>query len=304
MWERTVDLSPSEPLVEELALEPGAETITVVVAESSGRELARLCRGPGPEPEVPITLPPHIEPKRAAHSAEGCWSIGLDHERLGEPSEALLHYQQALRLDPAFHPAGISLSILELRRGLIQPALERLRRVLGENPSGPASEGARFHLAAGLLSLERFDDAAFELKTLMRSPMYRPGAAYLLGGILLGRQNPSAALGQLEKCARSFPWHLDALSLSACALRKLNRVVEARERAQRVMREDPLRLLPRAEAYFLGDRGMLAPGGAGKGFSAQHWLELSCEYAQFGMYSEAHELLCLCAADDPLVHYH
>jgi tetratricopeptide (TPR) repeat protein len=310
-WERTVDLAPSQPLMEEMALEPGWPAMTILVADSAGRELARFVRRAAPEAEVPITVSPHIQPKQTAQNAEGQWGIGLDHEKLGEPSEARLHYEEALRLDPAFSPARVSLSILELRQGLFQPALKRLRAVLEESPSGGVSEEARFHLAAGLLFCARFDEAAFELRELMRSPVFRAGAAYLLGGILLGQQNPSAALGQLEKCSCSCSWKLDALALSACALRKLNRPAEARERARRVIQEDPLRLLPRAEAYFLGDREALAPGCLGKdcdgrahALSSQHWLELACEYAQFGLYSEAYELLSLCAADDPLVHYH
>ncbi len=303
-WEKTADLSPSKPLIEELALEPGWVTMTVLVTDSSGREIARFDSRAEPEAEVPISLPPHIEPKRTAQSAEGQWNIGLDHEKLGEPHEARLHYTEALRLDPAFCPARVSLSVLELRQGLFEPALKRLRGVLEESPMSPASEEARFHLAAGLLSLERFDEAAFELRALMRSPTFRPGAAYLLGGILLGQGRQAAALGQLEKCARSYPWHLDALALSACALRKLNRLAEAAKRTRRVTHEAPLLLLPRAEAYFLGDRNALAPRGLGKALNVQHWLELACEYAQFGMYGEAYTLLSLCTVDDPLVHYH
>ena len=70
-WERMVDLSPSEPLVEELALEPGGPEATVLVTESSGRELARLCRRAGPVAEVPVTLPPHVQSKQTAANAEG-----------------------------------------------------------------------------------------------------------------------------------------------------------------------------------------------------------------------------------------
>ncbi len=303
-WERTADLSPAEPLVEELALKLDGYDVTVLVADASGRELARYYRGASPQAEVPVTMPPHIAPAKTAQNAEGEWNIGLDHEKLGEPLEARRHYEEALRLDPAFSPSRISLSILELRQGLPEPALKRLRTVLEENPSGPGSEAARFHLAAGLLSCERFEEAAFQLTALMRSPAFRPGAAYLLGGIFLGLGNLAAALDQLEKCTCSYPWHLDALSLSACALRKLNRPAEATARACRAIREDPLRLLPRAEAWFLGNRGELSSSRLGRALGPQHWLELACEYAQFGMYREAYELLSLCPDGDALVFYH
>jgi tetratricopeptide (TPR) repeat protein len=303
-WERTADLSPSQPLIQELALEPDGLMMTVLVTDSSGKELARHGRPAEPDAEVPIVLPPHIQPKQTARNAEEQWGIGLDFEKLGEPQEARLHYEEALRLDPGFCPARVSLAILELRQGLFEPATKRLRAVLADSPAGPTVDEARFHLAAGLLSCQRFDEAAFELRALMRSPTFRSGAAYLLGGIHLGQQNPLAALRQLEKSACSCPRNLDALGLSACALRKLNRTAEAVQRAHHVMREDPLRLLPRAEAYFLGDRKALDPDGARGPLDAHHWLELACEYAQFGLYGEGYELLSLCTADDPLVHYH
>ncbi|HTP58635.1 MAG TPA: tetratricopeptide repeat protein, partial [Spirochaetia bacterium] len=245
-----------------------------------------------------------IQPKQTARGAEEQWCIGQDYEKLGEPQEAHRHYEEALRLDPVFCPARVSLAILELRQGLFETAIKRLRAVLEDSPLGPTAEEAHFHLAAGLLSCELFDEAAFELRALMRNPTLRSGAACLLGGIHLGRQRPLAALCQLNKCACSGTRNLDALALSACALRKLNRTAEAAQRARQVMQEDPLRLLPRAEMYFLGDRNAFASAGTERTLGAQHWLELACEYAQFGLYAEAYELLSLCKADDPLVHYH
>lgn len=293
-WKRTANLSPSRPLLEELAFEAGGREITVLVADASGRELAKYVRKSGAQAEVLVTLPPHVEPGKTAENAEGQWRIGTDFEKLGEPDAARLHYGEALRLDPAYSPALTALAVLEIRQGVYGAAMKRLRAVL---EADPAQESARFHLGACLLDCGRFDEAAAELGTLMRSTTYRPGASYLLGGILLGQGQAERAFDQLDKCAFSFPWRRDAIAFSACALRKLNRRDEAEERVRGTMAEDPLHMLSRAEAFFLGHQDALPR-------HAPVLLELACEYARFAMVKEAHDILSLCDQDDPLVHYH
>jgi tetratricopeptide (TPR) repeat protein len=134
----------------------------------------------------------------------------------------------------------------------------------------------------------------------------------VLGGILLGQGRGPQAIEQLEKCSREYPWHEDAQVLLASAFRMMGRREEAGALARSVLKRDPLHFMARAEAFFLA-HGSKAGGAAGKARAdleeimhdeAQSYLELACDYARFGMYREAFDLLSLCSAPYPLVHYH
>ncbi|MGO9310159.1 MAG: DUF5107 domain-containing protein [Spirochaetia bacterium] len=303
VWERRADIAPASPLVEEIDLQ-GAEwdsaDLAVEVTDAGGAPLARFVRHAKGEPQPPITLAPHIEPRTGGDCAEECWRAGVDRERLGEPEEARRHYEMAAGLDAGYSPAQVSLAVLDLRQGRSDAAAPRLERVLGRDPG---NEDARFFLAACLLAEERFKEAADHLRTLTRSRTFRPGAAFLLGGVLLGQGQALEASAQFSKCAQEYPWHDDARAFLAASLRAVGRRREAAALARDVLKRDPLHLTARAEA-FLADRGEKAQLEAALHDDAQEWIELSCEYARFGLYREAFDLLALCRADNPMVHYH
>ena len=277
--------------------------------DAKGALLARYVRNGKGEREIPLTLPAHIEPRSGGASAEECWLAGVDRERLGEHDEARRQYQLALERDADYSPANVSLAVMDLRQGQCEKATSRLEAILAKNPY---NEEARFYLAACLLTIERFEEASDHLKALMRSRTFRPGASFVLGGILLGQGKIPEAIEQLEKCTREYPWQEDAQVLLACALRTMGRREEAGALAGSVLKRDPLHYMARAETFFLAQgskagarvesaRAELEEILRGE---AQSYLELACDYARFGMYREAFDLLSLCSAPYPLVHYH
>ncbi len=311
LWEKKTDLAPGSPFVEEIALghaEEVAADIAVEVFDSDGRPLARFIRAARGARQIPLTLPAHIEPRSGGASAEECWLAGVDRERLGEPDEARRQYLLALERDADYSPAHVSISVMDLRQGQCEEAASRLEAILAKNPW---NEEARFSLAACFLARERFEDAADHLKALMRSRTFRSGASFMLGGILLGQGNVSAAIAQLEKCSREYPWHEDARVFLACALRRSGRREEAGALAGSVLKRDPLHFMARAETFFLAQGSRTAAASKARTEleetlrgEVQSYLELACDYARFAMYREAYELLSLCAAPYPLVHYH
>ncbi|MGA2377709.1 MAG: DUF5107 domain-containing protein [Spirochaetia bacterium] len=312
LWEKRAGITPGSPFVEEIALKRADEDsadIAVEVFDAKGALLARYVRSGKGEREIPLTLPAHIEPRSGGASADECWLAGVDRERLGEHDEARRQYLWALERDADCSPAHVSLAVMDLRQGHCEQAASRLEAILAKNPY---NEEARFSLAACLLAGERFEEASDHLKALMRNRTFRPGASFVLGGILLGQGKLPEAIGQLEKCIHEYPWHEDARVLLASALRMMGRRKEAGALAASVLKRDPLHFMARAEAFFLA-RGSKT-GGAGARARAeleeilrgevQSYLELACDYARFGMYREAFDLLSLCPAPYPLVHYH
>jgi tetratricopeptide (TPR) repeat protein len=303
VWEKRVDLAPSAPFLEEIDLkgvDDSTTDITMEAADSSGALLAHFVRHAGIEPQPPLTLPAHIEPRSGGACAEDCWHAGVDRERLGEPEEARRQYELALGHDAGYSPAQVSLAVMDLRQGQPGVAAQRLDRILATDPG---NEEARFFLAAGLLAEERLTEAADHLRTLARSRTFRPGAAFLLGGILLGQGKALEAAAQLSKCVEEYPWHDDARSFLAHALRALGRDGEAAALVQEVLKRDPLNFPARAEA-FLADKGSKPRLEETLRGEVQSWIELSCDYARFGLYREAYDLLGLCKTENPLVHYH
>jgi len=89
----------------------------------------------------------------------------------------------------------------------------------------------------------------------------------------------------------------------------LGRRDEARDLAASVLKHDPLHFMARAEALFLAEGSDAAAKARGEleeilRGEAQSFLEAACDYARFGLYRAAFDLLSLCPAPGPMVHYH
>jgi tetratricopeptide (TPR) repeat protein len=309
VWERTVDLSPARPLLEDIPVTGPAADLTVSLADADGKLLARCIAGSKDAPELPIKSYVHIEPRQDGKSPRELWRAARDYEKLGELETAGRLYGQALSRDPDFSPGELGMGVLKLRQGLLEPAMARFRKVLEADPS---EEEARFHLAGCLILSERYAEAIEELKLVVRSRVYRPGSIFLLGGLFLGQGNPRRAAAYLETCMREYPWHLDAAAFLACALRMQNDPGGARTILRSNLRQDPLHFPALAEAYFLAlestddsqqERSRAELRKALRD-EPQSYLELGCDYARFGLHKEASSVLALYAGSDPLVRYH
>ncbi len=300
LWQSTLHLDPASPEELELRL-PGLKSgqdLEVELADAAGQVLGRWLR-PGRRPaERPVKGYLKIEPTRAGARAEEQWLNGRDWEKLGDFAKAAEQYALALKTEPGFSPALIGLGVLALRRGLYAEAREQFQAVLLDDP---ANEAARFYLASCHLGQERFAEAVEELKAVLRSRPFRAGAAFLLGGLYLGQGEPALALEQLEKAAGQFPWNQDAAAFLGCALRARGEQARAQALLKEVLARDPLHFLSLAEAWFLAGRSGPAAERLARTLrdEPQSYLELACDYARFGLYAEACELLGFCLSRRP-----
>ncbi len=300
LWQSTLRLDPASPQVLELRL-PGlraGQDLEVLLSDPAGQVLARWLRRSRREPERPVKGYLKIEPTRPGQRAEEQWLNGRDYEKLGDFPRAAERYTSALKTEPGFSPALIGQGVLALRQGRYDRAREHFQAVLLDDP---ANEAARFYLASCHLAQESFAEAMEELRAVLRSRPFRAGASFLLGGLYLGQGELDQALEQLEKCARQFPWNQDAAAFLACALRAHGQPARAREVVEEVLARDPLHFLSLAEAWFLADRAGKAAErlAATLRGEAQSYLELACDYARFGLYAEAGELLSFYASRCP-----
>ena len=295
LWQSTLRLDPAESRQLELCL-PGlkaaGQDLEVMLSDAAGQVLARWVRRGRKEPERPVKGYLKIEPTRPGQRAEEQWLNGRDYEKLGDFQKAEELYAQALKLEPGFSPALIGGGVLALRRGLYDQAREHFQAVLLDDP---ANEAARFYLACCHLSQESFSEAMEELKAVLRSRPFRAGAAFLLGGLYLGQGELAKAQEQLEKCTGQFPWNQDAAAFLACALRGRGEQARAQAILTEVLARDSLHFPSLAEAWFLAGRAGPAAERLIKALrdEAQSYLELACDYARFGLFAEACELLSL-----------
>jgi tetratricopeptide (TPR) repeat protein len=296
IWEEQVDLEAAAPYLKEIPLNGAkAQDAVLTVHSAEGRLLAQSIR-PEAEPELEYRGIVKIKAQRQGSRAEPQWLNGIDFEKLGDYEQARASYSRALQDDPEFSPAEVALGVLDIRQGKFSQGALHFEKVLKREVE---DEAARFYLGVCRIYEQRFGEAAEELKVLLRSQPYRCGASYLLGGLYLGQGKLNEAVEQLEKAGSQFPWHGEARALLACALRRQGESNAAAGILQQVLEKDPLNFLALSEAMFLARTENQEDGEALSRLEnvlhneVQSYLETAVEYARFGLYEEACDILSL-----------
>jgi tetratricopeptide (TPR) repeat protein len=127
------------------------------------------------------------------------------------------------------------------------------------------------------------------------------------------------AVEHLEKSQSLYPENFDAQVFLACALRKKQQRKEAAEIIDAVLKKDPTSFCALAEHYFIATESndKVALKGARERLrkvlrgEVQSYLEMSIDYARFGLYDEGIKILTLYLDDCPdsqhqfpLLHYY
>jgi tetratricopeptide (TPR) repeat protein len=124
--------------------------------------------------------------------------IGECFEKMERYEQALIHYDQALALDPNFVDAWVGRGVVKDAQGRHKEAAADL---LAAVRLAPENADARFFLAAALARARRYDEALAQYSELNRM---EPGS---LDGwmehadLLLEVKGPDAALAKLRECA-------------------------------------------------------------------------------------------------------
>jgi tetratricopeptide (TPR) repeat protein len=296
IWEQQVDLEPAVPYLVEAPLGGAkADNLVLHIHNAKGGLLAGNSRSESePDPEYRGTV--KIRADREGPRAEDQWLNGIDFEKLGDYQQARAAYRRALQDDPGFGPAEVALGVLSMRQGKLSGAAAAFQKVLKREPD---DETARFHLGVCRIQEQRFHEAVEELKYLLRSRLYRAGASYLLGGLYLGLGRLAEAREQLEKSESQFLWNGEAKALLAGTLRRLGEAEAAAEMLERILSADPLNFPALCESLFLARSENRKEAAARRRLEealrdeVQSYLETASEYARFGLYREAYDILSL-----------
>ncbi|MDF3058987.1 MAG: hypothetical protein K0R17_3202, partial [Rariglobus sp.] len=302
VFERTVDLSPGSPFVDEAPLPTRMveSDLRLNVVDHEGREvIAYAPKVPSKgRPADPATEPPAPE---AIVGADELFLTGLHLEQYRHATRSPVPYwKEALRRDPGDARCNNALGRWHLHRGefaiaenYFRAAVERLTH---RNPN-PHDGEPHYHLGLCLRFLGREDESYEAFYKATWNQAWKAPAFHALAELDCRGKNWPAALDHLDRALGVNAQHLGARNLRSLALRELGRDGEARAALDEILSIDPL------DAWARVQRGDAI------GSDPQLGLDVALDYARAGFYPEAINLLTQCrAAPDsgaaPLVHYY
>ncbi len=293
-----VTLSPVQAFSVSTELMPGSrEPLRVVLKSREGREIISY-RSDAPvdgNPEFKAAGKPEPDPA-AAGSAELAWRNGIMADKAGNDPAARIAWNQALKLDPGYAAARVSMGISLYRSGEFDQAGKHLEAALRRNPD---DAGARYALALVLRASGRPGAAADHLYALIRSGQGEALARYVLGEMALAAGEFDSAVEHLRQSLLLNPRDIKGRTMLVLALRLAKRLDEAREQIEAVVYEMPL------DCFALAERGEILKAAGleieAKRSAEELWRLLSREpdsvqelvfdYAAAGRYAEARTIL-------------
>ena len=289
LWSSHAALRP-EATVRVAAAVAGTAPVTVVLADRTGRAL--LTHTEGVFDYVPDSLiRPGRQPRRAVPAppqrAEGDWLEAADQlERDGFALGAMNAYAEALTKYPGSLPlllgAGrLAVVLMQYARGdsLLSEAHGRV----------PADHEAAYYLALARMAEGDTNGARVLFEEVQQFGALRWAASYELAALEARSGDPAAAESRLARAGSEDPLALRLRAAAVFLARTQGRADRALERLRQLHSADPTSLLLRLEAVRLGsaDEGLWRALGA----DPERILELSLEYARFGLYEDALDLL-------------
>ena len=173
-----------------------------------------------------------IEPDDAeAHN-----NLGLVLQGSGKVSEAIAHYKQALRINPDFADAHNDLGTALAQTGKIKEAIEHYEQTLRIDPDYAEAHN---NLGFVLQGLGKVSEAVAHYKQALRINPDFAEAHYNLGVALVQLGRLQEAMGHWEQALRVNPDYAEAHYNLGVALVQLGRIPEATEHLQQALRIKP-----------------------------------------------------------------
>ncbi len=216
------------------------------------------------------------------------------------------YYLEGLKRDPGDIRLNNAYGSLLLRRGQFERAEQYFRKALErctwKNPN-PYDSEPYYNLGLTLFYQRRLNEAFDAFYKSTWSAEQQEMGFYYLACIESIRGNLDSALELVEKGLVK-NWHnVKARGLKAYLLRKLGREEAARAWIAESLAIDPFDYLSRLELVRLDGEGREAVTALARDFH-ETWLRVARDYAQFGAYGEAIEVLELCEKPWPMLYYY
>ena len=185
--------------------------------------------------------------------AEAHNNLGVALQGAGQPQEAIGHYEQAVRLQPDLAVTHDNLGLALEKLGKVQEAISHWEQAVRIK-----SDYAQAHhnLGSALTRMGRVEQAVGHLEEAVRLRPDMADAQYDLGSALVQLGRVEQAVGHLEEAVRLRPDMADAQYDLGNALVQLGRVQEAIDRYQEAVCLKP----DYAEAHYSLGRALLNAG--------------------------------------------
>ena len=280
----TCDLSPAQPLVQQIKLPAGMEiaSLQIHVAGSDGRELIAYKPRLRQPAEVPLRATEPLAPCDI-RSADELFITGLHLEQYRHATRCpTIYWQEALRRDPLDARCNNAMGLWHLKRGEFGEAEQCFRqaitRLTRRNPN-PYDGEAYYNLGLCLRHLARDDDAYDVFYKATWNQAWAAAGYHALAEIDCIRNNWSTALHHLERSLRFDNENLRARNLKVLVLRKLGDISTAALMLRESQRLDRLDWWAR----HINHEPLAC--------DLQAQLDIAHDFARAGFYAEAIDLL-------------
>jgi tetratricopeptide (TPR) repeat protein len=220
------------------------------------------------------------------------------------------YYLEGLKRDPGDIRINNAYGMLLFRRGCFaeaKPYLKKaIERLTKRNPN-PYDSEAYYNLGLAHFYLGEKEDAYDAFFKATWSNEQQEMSFYYLAEIDAERKNYEHALEMVKKALVKNAHNMKARGLYAYILRKLQRVDEAKLAVAENIRIDPFDFLSRYEQI------LLVQGEAKHKLDEllslmrnfyQNYLMIARDYAEFGAFEEAIQILLLCKEESPMIKYY
>jgi tetratricopeptide (TPR) repeat protein len=295
----SVDLDPAKTHTASVQLpaDLAGKPLLVTIRAKGGRELLRYAT------DMPVDGNPDFRPAtrpvtdpKVATSAEQAYVEGLAADKKSNERTAREKFNEALKRDPGFAPAHVSLGLSFYRGGEYEKAAEHLTRALSRNRD---AGDAHYYLGLVRRAQGRTTEAEEQLMWAVRAGHRESVSRYVLGEMALARGDTSGALEHLQHSVMLDPRDLKARTLLALAERAAGRLEPAQARIDAVVWEAPLDYFALSEQHEIHRaRGNDAKA---RGAQGELWrllarepdsvLELAFDYLAAGRLTEGRAVL-------------
>lgn len=266
-----------------------------------------------PEPEEIPSIP---EPAKAAKEPEAI----MTNEELyltGQHIEQYRHatylpdpyYLEGLKRDPGDIRINNAYGMLLMRRGLFEKAescfRKALERLIERNPN-PYNSESYYLLGVVLFYQRRFDESYDAFFKATWSNEQQEMSFYYLAAIDAREKRWEKALEHIDKALVKNAHNVKARGLKVYLLRSLSRTEEACICARANMESDPFDFVSGNEIIILNNNNKDLQDTLNKkmrGFR-ENYLMTARDYAEFGAYQEAVEVLQKCSSEYPMLKYY
>jgi tetratricopeptide (TPR) repeat protein len=319
LFEQSLTIAPDKPFVADVNIPAGIKQtdLEAILLSSSGDQLISYRPLEKTyDPNLPGTVKAPPAPKDV-NSVEELYLIGLRIMQFHNPTvDPLPYFEEALRRDPGDSRVNTALGLDYNKRGLYSEAEKKLQTAVErivKNYTRPRNCEPYYQLGLALKAQGKFDQAYDNFYRATWDYAFHAPAYYQLAEISCIKGNFAQAVEHIDNSLSTNALNTKAKNLKVAALRKLGRLEQAGRIASDVLAADPIDFLATNELYLIA----YAKGSTGESTKIindlkkkmrddpQSYIELACDYFNFGLYDDAVNVLERAARADkkPLSSY-